>query len=101
MLRLGPSRKPFLEAGALHKQINLFGFWDEHTFLTKAGDPGVVLKVDGIDYESLDSVARDSAVMATNTPRDNVERQRYVERFGVREGLLQLAQDHPVTSRML
>lgn len=62
MLRLEPIRKSFLEAGALHKQINLFGFWDEHTFLTKTGDPGVVLKVEGMDYESLDSVARDSAV---------------------------------------
>ena len=39
--------------------------------------------------------------MATNTPKDNVQRQRYFERFGVQNGLLELARDHPVESRAL
>jgi len=38
--------------------------------------------------------------MATNTPRDNVQRQHYFERLGVQEGLIQLARDHPVESRV-
>ncbi len=42
------------EAGALSSQLNLFGFIDEHTFLTKSGDLGVVLHVRGVDYECLD-----------------------------------------------
>ena len=43
-------------------QINLYGFWDEHYFLTKSGDLGAVLKIGGIDYESLDHQGRDYAV---------------------------------------
>ena len=62
MLRLEPTRKAFTEAGALHTNINLFGFWDEHAFLTKSGDTGVVLRLRGVDYESLDHTARDLAV---------------------------------------
>src|SRR6202049_255706 len=42
--------------------INLYGFWDEETFLTKSGDLGMVLRVKGIDYESLDHASRDHAV---------------------------------------
>ncbi len=34
--------------------------------------------------------------MATNTPQDNVERQRYFERYGVSDGLARLARDHRV-----
>jgi len=62
MLRLQPTRKAFAEAGALHTSVNLFGFWDEHAFVTKSGDAGVVLRVSGVDYESLDHAARDLAV---------------------------------------
>ena len=62
MLRLEPIRKPFSEAGALHNNVNLFGFWNENAFITKSGDVGLVLKVKGIDYESLDYAARDLAV---------------------------------------
>jgi len=50
------------EAGSFAAQINLFGFWDEHAFLTKSGDLGAVLKIGGIDYESLDHAGRDYAV---------------------------------------
>ena len=49
-------------AGSFAAQINLFGFWDEHSFLTKSGDLGAVLKIGGIDYESLDHSGRDYAV---------------------------------------
>ncbi len=34
--------------------------------------------------------------MATNTPKDNLERQRYFERYGVSDGLARLARDHRV-----
>jgi type IV secretory pathway VirB4 component len=50
------------EAGSFAAQINLFGFWDEHSFLTKSGDLGAVLKIGGIDYESLDHAGRDYVV---------------------------------------
>jgi type IV secretion/conjugal transfer VirB4 family ATPase len=54
MLRLANILKPYREAGSLNEQINLFGFVDDHTFLTKSGDVGVVLAVRGVDYECLD-----------------------------------------------
>jgi hypothetical protein len=62
MFELSQIVKDWKESAALHAHINLYGFWDEETFLTKSGDLGVVLRVRGIDYESLDSTSRDHAV---------------------------------------
>src|SRR6185437_14455643 len=53
MFRLTQALKGYREAGSLNEQINLFGFVDDHTFLTKSGDVGVVLAVKGVDYECL------------------------------------------------
>src|SRR5205814_9761332 len=36
--------------------------------------------------------------MATNTPSDNVQRQRYFERFGIQDAMLNLARDYPLES---
>jgi type IV secretion system protein VirB4 len=57
VFKLAQIRKEFDEAGAFCSQINLFGFVDEEVFLTKSGDVGMVLAVDGIDYECLDENA--------------------------------------------
>ena len=54
MLRLDKVIKPWKEAAALSDHINLYGFWNESVFLTKSGDVGTVLRVSGVDYESLD-----------------------------------------------
>ena len=62
MLRLDRAIKPWRESGALNSQINLYGFWNEQTFLTKSGDLGIVLRVRGVDYESLDQTAQEYAV---------------------------------------
>ncbi len=62
MLRTDHITKDREEAGSFQAQINLYGFWDEHCFLTKSGDLGTVLKIGGIDYESLDHTRRDHAV---------------------------------------
>src|SRR5205814_8064938 len=62
MLRLDHVIKSWKESGALNSQINLYGFWNEHAFLTKSGDVGVVLRVRGVDYESLDQTAQEYAV---------------------------------------
>ena len=50
MLNIARVLKPWKEAASLNAQINLYGFWDASTFLTKSGDLGVVLRVGGIDY---------------------------------------------------
>ncbi len=55
MFRLAHALRQSREAGSLNERINLFGFIDDHTFLTKSGDVGVVLAVRGVDYECMDA----------------------------------------------
>lgn len=54
MLRLSKIVKGYKETGALNEHISVYGFLDEQVFLTKGGDVGVVLRVEGVDYECLD-----------------------------------------------
>src|SRR5712692_7397615 len=60
MLRLRRIFKNYEETGSFNEQVNLYGFIDEHVFLTKTGDLGVVLQVHGVDYECLDGNTLDS-----------------------------------------
>jgi type IV secretory pathway VirB4 component len=60
MFRLDRIGKAWREAGSLNEQVNLFGFVDDQVFLTKSGDAGVILEVEGVDYECLDSAAVDN-----------------------------------------
>ena len=53
MFKLRRTFGEYEEAGSFNGQINLLGFIDEHAFLTKSGDLGVVLSVGGVDYECL------------------------------------------------
>jgi len=46
--------KDYRETGSLASALALWGFIDEHTFLTKSGAVGVVYRVAGADYECLD-----------------------------------------------
>src|SRR5246127_606817 len=62
MLRLNRVLKPWMESGALNAHINLYGFWNDEAFLTKSGDLGIILRVRGVDYESLDQAAQEYAV---------------------------------------
>lgn len=55
MFRLERVLKPWKDTAALNDHINLYGFWNDTVFLTKSGDPGVILRIPGVDYESLDS----------------------------------------------
>ena len=62
MVKIEHITKDWREAGSFPSQVNLYGLWDEHSFLTKTGDLGAVLKIGGTDYESLDHAGRDYAV---------------------------------------
>ncbi|MGB8579528.1 MAG: hypothetical protein WCD47_01800 [Candidatus Sulfotelmatobacter sp.] len=62
MLRLDKVIKPWKESAALNDHINLYGFLNETTFLTKSGDVGMVLSISGVDYESLDRSEQEYAV---------------------------------------
>lgn len=55
MLKLKRIFKNYEETGSFSEQVNLYGFIDQHVFLTKTGDLGVVLEVRGVDYECLDA----------------------------------------------
>lgn len=52
--------KNYEETGSFNEQINLYGFVDDHLFLTKTGDLGAVLEVHGVDFECLDDVSLDT-----------------------------------------
>jgi hypothetical protein len=58
MLRLDRVIKPWKESASLNDHINLYGFWNETTFLTKSGDLGMVLHVPGVDYERAPAAQR-------------------------------------------
>jgi type IV secretory pathway VirB4 component len=62
MLRLDKVIKLWKESAALNDHINLYGFWNKTTFLTKSGDVGMVLSISGVDYESLDRAEQEYAV---------------------------------------
>lgn len=62
MLRLNKVIKPWKDAASLNDHINLYGFWNQTAFLTKSGDLGMVLRVPGVDYESLDHAGQEHAV---------------------------------------
>lgn len=59
MLRLKRIFKNYEETGSFNELVNLYGFVDEHVFLTKTGDLGVILEVRGVDYECLDGATID------------------------------------------
>ena len=49
----------FRDVGAMSDLMPLVGFVDDAVFLTKGGDLGVVLELDGVDYECLDAAERE------------------------------------------
>jgi type IV secretion system protein TrbE len=62
MMRIDKIIQAWKESAALNDHINLFGPWSETVFLTKSGDLGVVLRVAGVDYESLDHTGQQYAI---------------------------------------
>lgn len=59
MRRISAITREHRNAGSFSDLINLHGFVDDGVFLTKSGDLGLVLSVDGADVECLDAPARD------------------------------------------
>jgi len=59
MLSLKRIFKNYEETGSFNELVNLYGFIDEHAFLTKTGDLGAILEVRGVDYECLDGATID------------------------------------------
>ena len=61
MLNLRKLVKNYKETGALAEQCSVFSFLDDHCFITKTGAVGVVIQLEGIDYECLDQHELDNA----------------------------------------
>ena len=62
MVKLSRLLKDYREAGSVNGLLALWGFVDEHTFLTKAGAVGVMFQLEGVDYECLDHAQRRDVV---------------------------------------
>ena len=62
MVKLSRALKDYREAGSVNGLLALWGFVDEHTFLTKAGALGLMFRLAGVDYECLDHAQRRSVV---------------------------------------
>jgi Type II/IV secretion system protein len=62
MLRIHRILRDYENAGSLNSLIALWGFVDDHTFLTKAGHLGVVYRLAGVDFECLDHAQRRDVV---------------------------------------
>jgi type IV secretion system protein VirB4 len=60
MLNLKHVFKNYEETGSLNAMVNLFGFIGPQVFLTKSGEAGIVVELQGVDYECLDAPAIDT-----------------------------------------
>jgi type IV secretion system protein VirB4 len=92
VIRIGDIAQNYLESGAMNSLIGLLAFVDRHTFLTKSGDLGVVIRVPGVDAESLDHPERDQAAR-----RFESALRIFDERFRVYQYLLK--RDHALIPR--
>jgi type IV secretion system protein TrbE len=60
MLNLKRIFRNYEEAGSFNSMVNLFGFVGPEVFLTKTGEAGIVLELQGVDYECLDQTSLDT-----------------------------------------
>ena len=60
MLNLKRVFKNYDETGSLNAMINLFGFVGPQVFLTKSGDAGIIVELEGVDYECRDGAEIDA-----------------------------------------
>jgi type IV secretory pathway VirB4 component len=82
-------RREYDEAGSVNALLALWAFVDEGTFVTKAGDVGVVYRLQGQDYEGLDHAQRRHVVHRFEAAlRLLGERSRVYQYFFKRQGLV-------------
>ncbi len=60
MLKLKKIFKNYEETGSLSAMVNLFGFVGPQVFLTKSGEAGILLEIQGVDYACLDTPTLDA-----------------------------------------
>jgi len=95
-MRLTEMHRDYRDAGALHTLLNLYGFVDDTVFLTKSGDVGLVLRIEGLDDECLDVAAREQVVQQfAGALRLFDERFRLYQYLLKRRAAPMVAADHP------
>ena len=62
MLSIKRIVRDYRDAGTVNSLLALWGFIDDHTFLTKAGHLGIIYRLTGVDYECLDQSQRRDVV---------------------------------------
>jgi type IV secretion system protein VirB4 len=62
VVRLARILRDHRDAGSVNELIALWGFVDDHVFLTKAGHVGLTYEVHGVDYEGLTHQQRQALV---------------------------------------
>lgn len=62
MLRVGRILKDFADAGSVNSMLAPWAFVDDHAFITKAGHVGLAYRLEGVDFECLDTAQRRDVV---------------------------------------
>lgn len=62
MVRISRLLKDYADAGALNERLAVWGFVDDHTFLTKAGAVGVAFRLTAVDPACLDVATQEATV---------------------------------------
>lgn len=62
MVKLSRILRDYEAADGVNSLLSVWGFVDDHTFLTKAGHVGLVYRLGGCDYECLDQAQRRDVV---------------------------------------
>src|SRR5438094_7509183 len=62
MLNVQRILRDYREAGSVNSLLAVWGFVDDHAFLTKAGHVGLVYRLAGCDFECLDHTQRSGIV---------------------------------------
>jgi type IV secretion system protein VirB4 len=62
MVKVSRLLKDYSEAGALNERVAVWGFVDDHTFLTKAGAVGLAFRLAPVDPACLESAAQEAIV---------------------------------------
>jgi type IV secretion system protein VirB4 len=96
--------KDYREAGTVSGLLALWGFVDEHTFLTKAGALGVCYRLEGADYECLDHLERRAIAHRFERALRQIDESFRVYQYLIKRPAAHVAVErhaHPVVDRAL
>ena len=62
MVKMSRLLKDYADAGALNERLAVWGFVDDHTFVTKGGAVGLAFRLTAVDPACLDAAAQEAIV---------------------------------------